>query len=610
MYQIFFDNYPIYDPRDEALAVRDPAVHLAVGEAGEMSFTIDPDHPYVSRISRLKGVMELRADGVPIFKGRVVNDKRDFYLSRQIEVEGLLACLNDSMVAPFDFPGDWADDAAYKTAAASGNVVEFFLAWLLNQHNAQVSSSQRVSLGTVTVSDPNNYISRSSTDYVNTLETIRGKLVDLLGGYLLIDYSGDVPVLNYYSDLPLVNTQVVEYGENLLDLVQETDATEVYTAMLPVGKDGLTLDVLDEDLEEDDGEISPGYYRQGKIVVDSEAEALYGCRIVRTMDWPDVTDPLNLQTRAWIELSNNGAKLAQTITVKAVDLGSVTPEAALDLAVADVAVADRAVADVSTSDPIGVSRFVVGRYVELQSSPHGFSALYPLMELDPDILNPGNTAITFGATYKSASGMARISNMAAQEQLAVQRMAIDQTQEAISQMHAAQVAVAADLEAQAAELEELPTIVQQQVTGAIQTAESIVFSALERYVETSNFEEYRQTVESQFELLADELVLRFTEATDQTRVVDGDLQRTLETLAKYFEFGLDGLTIRAGENAMELSLDNDLVIFRRNGQQFGWWDGVDFHTGNIVIGVEERAQFGSFAFVPRENGISFLEVGN
>ena len=60
---------------------------------------------------------------------------------------------------------------------------------------------------------------------------------------------------------------------------------------------------------------------------------------------------------------------------------------------------------------------------------------------------------------------------------------------------------------------------------------------------------------------------------------------------------------------MELSLDNDMVIFKKNGQQFGWWDGVDFHTGNIVIGVTERAQFGSFAFIPRENGLSFLEVG-
>ena len=91
--------------------------------------------------------------------------------------------------------------------------------------------------------------------------------------------------------------------------------------------------------------------------------------------------------------------------------------------------------------------------------------------------------------------------------------------------------------------------------------------------------------------------------------MDGDLQKTVETLSKYFDFGIDGLTIKAGENDMNLSLDNDLIIFKKNGQQFGWWDGVDFHTGNIVIDVTERAQFGNFAFVPRSNGsLSFMKV--
>ena len=60
---------------------------------------------------------------------------------------------------------------------------------------------------------------------------------------------------------------------------------------------------------------------------------------------------------------------------------------------------------------------------------------------------------------------------------------------------------------------------------------------------------------------------------------------------------------------MNLVLDNDLIRFTKNGQQFGWWDGVDFHTGNIVVTVNERAQLGSFAFVPRSNGsLSFLKV--
>lgn len=607
MYQLFFDGYPLYDPRDESLIIREPDPHLAVGEAGEMSFIIDPDHPYIGALSKIRGTVDLRASGTSIFKGRIVKGARDFNTSQKIEVEGLLACLNDSRVAPFNFPEDWSGDAAYQAAQANGNVVAFFLGWLLEQHNAQTGPAQQIALGDVTVTDPNNYITRAASDYPTTMEVLRSKLEDLLGGYLLVDYSGDVPVLNYYADLPFINTQVVEFGENLLELLDEVDATSTYTAILPLGKDGLTLASLP------DGEISPGFFKEGAIIYSKEAENLYNARIVHKAEWPDVTLASNLQTKALATIQQGGALHNQTITVRASDLGDLPEEACRASAIAGEAIPGRCMVGTErATDPglQGVSRFVVGRYVEIQSPPHGFSAMFPLMELDPDILDPGNTRITLGHTTKAASDLARNSQMAAQSQLNVQQITIAEQQktllaqqEAISQQQAYQAQ-------QAAELDELPQIIQTQVTAAVQTSESIVYTALQRYVETSNFQEFQQTVESQFELMADQLVIRFTEAIDQTRAVDGDLQRALETLSKYFEFGQDGLTIRAGENAMELTLDNDLVIFRRNGQQFGWWDGVDFHTGNIVIGVTERAQFGSFAFVPRENGLSFLEVGD
>lgn len=599
MYQLFFDGYPIYDPRDEALIIREPDPHLAVGEAGEMAFTIDPDHPFIGALTKLRGVLDLKADGRSIFKGRLVRGVRDFHTSQRVEAEGLLACLNDSRVAPFNFPEDWANDAGYQAALNGGNVIAFFLGWLLDQHNAQVGPAQQIALGDVTVTDPNNYIARAASDFPSTMEVVRSKLEETLGGYLLVDYSGDIPVLNYYADLPFVNTQVVEFGENLLDLLDEDDATETFTAILPVGKDGLTIAALP------DGEISPGFVKEGRIIYSVEAEELYQARITRKLDLSDVTLDTNLRSKGLAALQEGGAFLAQTITVKAADLGGIQEEACRATAIAGEAIPGRCMVGAERAAATGagdVSRFIVGRYVEVKSTPHGFSAVYPLMELDPDILDPGNTRITLGSTTKTASGLARSSQMAAQAQLDAQQTIIHAQQEAISQ----QQALAAQ---QAADMDELPQIIQTQVTAAVQTSESIVYTALERYVETSNFEEFQQTVEQQFSLLADELIIRFTEATDQTKLVDGDLQRTLETLSKYFEFGLNGLTIRAGENAMELTLDNDLVLFRKNGQQFGWWDGVNFHTGNIVIGVEERAQFGSFALIPRANGLSFLEVG-
>lgn len=557
MYNVFFNGSPIYDPRGQnyRLTITDPDAHLAVGEVGSFSFNIYDDHPNASRITKLSGVLELYAGAVRIYKGRVIKDTREFDLTRRIETEGLLACLNDSVIPPFNFPEDFQDDAAYIAASESGNVTRFFLEWVLAEHNSQVGPDQQIELGDVTVADPNNYISRASSEYLTSMEVIKKKLEELMGGYLLPDYSGEVTKLHYYADLPLTNMQPVEYGENLLDLVTLTDATKVYTAILPVGKDGLSIADLP------DGEIAPGFIKQGTIISSQEAETQYnGVKIVRKVKWDDVTLAENLRTKALTQLQTDGVKLSQTITVKAVDLGG-------------------------SGD---VSRFVVGRYVELNSTPHGFSAAYPLMELEPNILDPGDTVITLGATVKASSDITTGNRNESQEQ-------IDKIQNGLNQQNQTIV--------------DLEESTRTQITEVIQTCNSIINSALEEYVKTSNYEEFKQAVSSQFEQTAQQISLYFSQITQQVTNVNGDLQKTVETLEKHFDFGLTGLIIKAGLNDMTLTLDNGLVIFKKNGQTFGWWDGVNFHTGNIVIGVNERAQFGNFAFVPRSNrSLSFLQV--
>lgn len=555
MYQVLFDSYPLHDLRDDRLLLRDPEVHLAVGEAGEMSFIIDDDHPYADKLTRLKGTLALLAGGVPIFKGRIRKDTQEFNLSRRIEVEGLLACLNDSVIPPFAFPDDFLEDAVYQAAAESGNVVQFFFDWLLTEHNSQVGPSQQIRLGTVTVADKNNFISRSSTDYLTTMEAVKKKLVDLLGGHLLMDYTEETPILHYYADLPLDNVQEVEFGENLLDLVSELDAANTYTAILPVGKDGLTITDLP------DGEFAPGIWKLGRVLYSSEAETIVGGRITKKVTWDDVTQAENLRTKAAAMLTSEGIMTAHTITAKAIDLAG---------------------------DDIPV--FSVGRYVQLKSTPHGLTVRYPLMELEPDILDPGNTEITMGATIKAASDISHTHQ--------------SQLEEKQDQLHF-------ELNQQKAQITAIAEETKTQITEAIQTSESIIFTALEEYVRTANYEEFQQAVSAQFAIMADEITLKFSQVTEQVALVDGELQNTFDTLTKHFDFGLNGLGIKAGENAMTLTLDNDLIVFKKNGQTFGWWDGVDFHTGNIVIDVTERAQIGNFAFVPRSNGsLSFLKVAS
>lgn len=512
MYQLKYKDYILHDMRlaDEKLIVRDPSVKLAVSKAGEMSFTVDADHPYLSNLRRMSGLVELLDGTFPIYRGRITSDIKDFYGAHKIATEGIMAALNDSIIPPFNFPEDFENDTAYKAAAASGNVVDFFFRWILGQHNSQVSAEQQIRPGVCTVTDPNNYITRSSKEYATAMSTISDKLIkSALGGYLLIRYEDDENYLDYYAALPLTNTQSVEFAENLLDLSSETDGTNIYTAILPEGKDGLTIEALP------DGDLTDDLVKSGLTIYSKSGVATYG-RIIRHVKWDDVTIAANLQTKAKAALADNGLSMPETITCTAVDLG--------------------------WQD--GIQHFRVGRMTALFSTPHGYSASYPLMELAPDILDPGNTQITLGATQQTYTGAQIDAKRETDKRIESTRQEIsERVDESSSQVIQA---------------------THQQITALQQNVNSIILSALENYVETGDFDSYKEEVSTKLSVLTDQLSIDITKVTERIDKVDGDLQSKYSEITKAFRFTSDGLIIGETGNEILLRLDNDVLQFVRN----------------------------------------------
>ena len=108
---------------------------------------------------------------------------------------------------------------------------------------------------------------------------------------------------------------------------------------------------------------------------------------------------------------------------------------------------------------------------------------------------------------------------------------------------------------------------------------------------------------------------------DQITEANGDTKTAIQELEKHFDFDINGLTIRAGEGDLKLRIDNDVIAFYKGDydeefpekNRLGWWDGNNFYCGNIYVRVDERAQFGNYAFVPFEegdvDGLDLVRVG-
>lgn len=161
-------------------------------------------------------------------------------------------------------------------------------------------------------------------------------------------------------------------------------------------------------------------------------------------------------------------------------------------------------------------------------------------------------------------------------------------------------------------LEETNSAIQTQITDTAtnieKTCDAIILSALESYVQTGDYEEFKNQLAEVY-VTKDEVDIKISNTESIISDLGDDVDTKFKEFYKYFTFSETGLSILES-SGFELQLDSGMIQFMKNGEPFGWWDGVNFYTGNIVIRTEERAQFGNFAFVPRGDGsLQFLKVG-
>ena len=225
MYKITAQNrsgitYTLYDPRSPDLKLISPTCKTAVNKAGLLTFSVPLTHPHTDKIAKLDTVVTLWQDDAILFRGRALNDEWDLRSTRKIEVEGELAYLNDS-VQPLTVYHDMT-------------VAEYF-AKLIELHNAQVDESRRFTVGQVTVTNSTDNVYRQS-DYESTMDALQDKLLDRMGGYLVIRYGKDgTRYLDYLKEYGNVNSQRITASTNLIDMLHTVRGEDVATAIIPLG---------------------------------------------------------------------------------------------------------------------------------------------------------------------------------------------------------------------------------------------------------------------------------------------------------------------------------------------------------------------------------------
>lgn len=545
MYRITLDKNTIYDPRIPEHFLEDPELHQKANKIGTLSFRIYPTHAQYGQFVKLASVLSVYKDSrpLPMWRGRVLSTVMRTDKSMEIECEDLLAYLLDSIVRPFDFSGGVGD----------------FLEYILTQHNEQVTPAQQIKLGTVTVVDPNDYIHRSSVDYLSSWEVIESKLVKLLGGYLRLRHESDGMYLDYLEgtleDLPTAINEI-EYGENLTELTEEVDAGETYTACIPLGAK-ITND--DSTGGQSETRLTVASVNDGvDYIVNEEAFARYGwiCAPVKETTWNDVTLPENLLKKARAFLDGQGIKLKNTLKLKAID-----------------------------------QDFDFLNHVRVKSTPHGISAIYLLTEKKTPLADPKGASITLGDSSRLLSDTALSGFKDALERIETVSGTVD--------LNNAQTN---------AEIDELAQTALHLQSNMERTAQELVSQMSAAYTSTSSFEEYKESISTQFTQSATAFSLQFDKLISQINTLSGESSQQFSEIRKYIRFEDGNIELGRSDSALILRITSDRISFLLNNVEIAYFSSGRLYVENLE--AIRTLTVGNFTYLPRANGNLSLKTIN
>lgn len=552
MWTIKCDNSYLYKEElaEDGYVVLSPKVNKEVNKASSFTFTINPQHPMYNLIEELKSSIEIFKDDAvePFFCGRVLNESTNWFNQKQFVCESELAFLNDSRQRPFSFPVEEG-----KTS------IEEYLKFLIARHNSMVDESKQFEVGLVSVSDPNDYVSRSDAEYQSTWSLIDEGLLKSYGGYLVVrhDYENDVRYLDYLADFNTYGNQPIEFGLNLLDLNTDKVGNDIATAIIPLG-------VRNEETEErltiidEPDETTEDICKEEDYVYSIAAVEKYGW-IFKTKSWEDVTIAGNLVTKAKAYLGET-RKFEKTIQIKAADISG----AGYD-----------------------VMSFDVGMYIVAKSEPHRDahqidSTWFLIKQLSLDLFNPANSSISVGAVSQSFVDNSRTS------QNAVKKEIYNDVRGAVSQ-----------------QLVEL----QRNLSSAlIQKSDEILSIVSDEYTLKSDSDQAVSSLTSMISQTADAWQLALTETVNN---MEAGFSK-IESYVRYVDGQLIlGLKTNDEEFPGTFVVTANQISACWNGVPQSYWNRNEMLTpGQLTIPLGGTFKLGSFAFVPRSSGnVSMLWIG-
>ena len=210
--ELYSDDLLLYASYDNIHNATSIVLTEQVNTTNNLEFTLPFNNPNIDNVTKLASVITLYEDEVLVFEGRVLYTEDDIIKNRTFSCEGSLAYLLDSIQRPKEY---------------HDTTIRSYLEDKINNHNMQVEENKRFTVGRVTVTNSTDNAYRIDNDYPTTLENINDKLIERLGGYLIVRKDNNTRYLDYVENYGVESKQVIEFKKNILDLTNHVSGCKV-----------------------------------------------------------------------------------------------------------------------------------------------------------------------------------------------------------------------------------------------------------------------------------------------------------------------------------------------------------------------------------------------
>lgn len=332
-------------------------IKKGINTIDSFEFTIYPNNPGFNSLYSLTTLIEIEntLTNTLEFKGRILLPKENMsssgIFSKTVTCESEMAYLLDSN----QIYGEYHNIS-----------VRNFLEKIIENHNNFVSKDKLFKVGIVTVKDNNDSLYKYLSYEDKTLDTIKEKLIKVLGGELQIRYENGIRYLDYLEEIGEQKETRITLGKNLEALNRENNPTGIITRLIPLGAK------IDENSNKDI-RLTIENVNDGKVYIDDE-EAIKRYGIITGCEkWDDVTEASNLIRKGREFLKSNN-KIVRKNSISAVDLSLIG---------------------------LDIDTFEVGNTYPIVNQVLNISEYLRVVEKTIDINTPYKSSLTIGDKYIS-----------------------------------------------------------------------------------------------------------------------------------------------------------------------------------------------------------------